>query len=118
MKKTGYFFFAIGLATAAAIAILDSVNIWLIGIFAGCIILAIALIGSDAAARLYRGEVKLRPWLAAKKFLLVFLVVLGLMLIASNIFPSYDFVIFEAVIKSASIATVLSLSQTAYRKHA
>lgn len=70
------------------------------------------------AIRLWKGNVKLRPWDAAKKAWWMFLVMLGVQLIAQFVFPNLRLDSVYAIFQSALFAIVFSLYSTAYRKPA
>jgi hypothetical protein len=71
---------------------------------------------TNGATRLWKGNVKLRPWDATRKAWWMFLVILGMRLIAQFIFPNLKLDVVYAIFQSALIATIFSLHSTAYRK--
>ena len=116
MKKAGWILLAIAFATGLLIEVSGRGNMWLLSTFLITILLGLALICAASAARLYRGDVRLRPWDAAKRAVVIFLVVLALRLLIQAVFPSLDYELSSVVIWSAGFAFAYGLSTTAYRK--
>ena len=78
-----------------------------------------ALLLTSFAQRLYQGEVRLRPWDAAKMAVILFVLMLGLrMVLTSFFFPQSDRTLSEDMWASALFAIFFSLYKTAYRKPA
>lgn len=116
MRRVGWIFVAIAFATAWLAQVFGSENVWLLSAFGITIVLGFVLVASTSAARLYRGDVRLRPWDAAKKAFVIFMILLALRLFASAAFGSTEFDLAEAIIASAGFALVMALYTTAYRK--
>jgi uncharacterized iron-regulated membrane protein len=93
-------------------------NVWLLGTFGVTFVLGTVILVATFSTRLYRGDVRLRPWDAAKRAVVLFLIVLGLRLLAWLIFPALDRDLAEAIAVSALFAIIFSLYSTAYRKPA
>ena len=72
----------------------------------------------DGAIRLWKGSVKLRPRDAINKAWWMFLVILGVRLIAHLIVPSFRLNVGYEIFQSAVFAAVMSLYSTAYRRPA
>ena len=90
---------------------------WLLFTFGITFVLGTVLLVSTSVARLYRGDVKLRPWDAAKKAVVLFVIIMALWLLARLVYPS-EFDLTEAIVVSALVAISSSLYTTAYRKPA
>jgi hypothetical protein len=110
------------LTIAFAIALLTNVsgreNVWLLSTLLITFVLAVALLSLDFTARIYRGDLKLRPWDAAKKAAAIFVIVLALTLLTLAVFQSRDFELSAVIIQSAVLALAYGLYTTAYRKPA
>jgi len=72
----------------------------------------------SALTRLFKGEIRIRPWDALKSAIMIFGIILGLRFLIWMIFPDLERDLIEAVWKSAVFAIPFSLYQTAYRKPA
>lgn len=116
MKKAGWILLAVAFAIVLFTKVSGRGNMWLLFTLLIAIFLGLALICAAFAARLYRGDVKFRPWDAAKSAVVTFLVVLALRLLIQAVSPSLDFELSSVVIWSATFAVVYGLSTTAYRK--
>lgn len=117
MSKVGWILLAIAFATALLTKVLQPENFWLLAIFGASFILGSSLLLANAATQLFRGRVRLRPWDALKKAIVLFLIVLSLrLLLAWFIFPSSDRALMEDILGSALFAIGYSLYTTAYRK--
>jgi hypothetical protein len=110
------------LAIAFAIALLSKVsgreNVWLLSTLLIALVVAVALLFSDFAGRIYRGDLKLRPWDAAKKAVVVFVIALAVTLLMLVVFQSRDFEWSIVIIRTAAFALAYGLYTTAYRKPA
>lgn len=121
MKRLGYIFSGIGLVLAILTFALRgaiSDDVALVPLFGAAISLLIAFLIFIASgiSRLARGDIKLRPWDAARKFPTLFAIILGLHLVIGAILPGLKYDILLAVLRSAVGALFFSLYNTAYRK--
>ena len=82
-------------------------------------VLGSVILLASFALRLYRGEVRLRPWDAAKMAVILFVALMALrLLLASIFFTDSETTLSEHIWASAFFAIFFSLYQTAYRKPA
>ncbi|HEY1125037.1 MAG TPA: hypothetical protein VGE65_05350 [Sphingobium sp.] len=103
---------SLGLRYAGQIELADNA---LIG-FAATFLLGMMLVLISGGIRLARGEVKLRPWDAAKSALLMFGIIMAIRVLAWVVLPSLGRDLIDAVIQSAIFAIAYSLYSTAYRR--
>jgi hypothetical protein len=115
VKKIAYLLVASALIVGLSVGIFAPNNEWAYAGAGLALLLGSLLLMTDGAIRLWKGNVKLRPWDAAKNAWWMFLVILGVRLIAQFVFPNLRLDIVYAIFQSALIATVISLYSTAYR---
>lgn len=118
MRRVGWIFLAIAFSSVLLTTVFGRENLWLLSTLLIALFLGTALLVSSFAVRLYRGDVKLRLWDAAKMAAVIFSMVLTLRLLAHIVFQSEDFDLTEAIILSAVFALVYGLYTTAYRRRA
>ncbi len=118
MRRVGWISLAVAFAAALLTIGFGRENVWLLSTFGITIVLGTVLLGSTSVARLYRGDVKLRPWDAAKKSFVIFVIVLALRLLACVVLQPTEFDLKEAIFMSAVFAIFFGLYTTAYRKPA
>lgn len=118
VRRAGWIFLAIFFAAGLLTEVFGRENLWLMATFLIALVLGLALLASSFAARLYRGDVKLRPWDAARKAVVIFAILLAARLLIEAAFPSRDFDLTEVIAISAAFALFFSLDTTAYRKPA
>lgn len=106
------------LAAALLTIVFGSEIEWLLFTFGITFVLGTLLVGFSSAARIHRGDVKLRPWDAARKAPVLFLIMLAAQLLAEVVFRSRDLDLTEGIVVSAAFAIVYGLYTTAYREPA
>ena len=115
MRKIAYLLTGFALIVGLSVRIFAPNEEWAYAGAGLALLLGSLLFMTNGAIRLWKGNVKLRPWDAAKKAWWIFLVILGVRLIAQFVFPNLRLDIVYAIFQSALFATVFSLYTTAYR---
>ena len=118
MRNLGWGLLGTAFVTALLTHWFGRENVLLLGTFGVTFVLGIILLIASFSARLYRGDVRLRPVDAAKKAIILFGLVFGFRALAWLIFPTLDRDLGEAIAFSALFAIIFSLYSTAYRKPA
>ena len=118
MRRAGGILSAMAFATALLANIFGRENAWLLATFGITLVLGSVLLAISSSVRLYRGDLKIRPWHAAKTAVMLFLIILALRLLARVVFPSLEFDLTESILASAVFASFCGLYITSYRKPA
>ena len=117
MSKAGYVLIGLGFAAALLTIWFGRENVFIIATVGISILLGSLLLLTSFGVRLYRGDVRIRLWDAAKMAMVLFSIVLGLRLLLSNwVFTDSDREIGEHIFSSALFAIVFSVYTTAYRR--
>ena len=123
MKRVGWGLIALGFILALVTATLrktvsdESADLAMIG-FVLAILLGFIALAVSASVRLWKGELKLRPWDAFKAALLYFVVFMTLRIGAWALFADMERDIVKALVLSIAPAVALGFYSTAYRKTA
>jgi hypothetical protein len=111
------FFLALTATSLRYVAGGETADIAMIG-FAVVMLLGIIALTISAVYRLSRGDVKLRPWLALKSALIIFVTVLVFTFLIWAVFPSMERNLTDVFMHAVIFALGYSLYTTAYRKPA
>lgn len=85
--------------------------------FAIALLLGLITLAISAAIKLAKGDIRLRPWDAARKAITLFLLYLGVYVLLSFAFSGMKMDV-KVAIQAAAFAIIYSLFTTAYRKPA
>jgi hypothetical protein len=118
VRQVGWIFLTFALAVTLLTGVFGWENVWLMAILLITLFLGIALLAISFAARIYRGDLKLRPWDAAKKASAIFVIIVALRLFTQLAFPSEGFDLTEVITFSVVFAIAYGISATVYRKPA
>ena len=116
MRRLGWILLSTSLAVAVLAYIFGLENIWLLLIFGVTFLLGMAILASSFAVRLYRGDIRLRLFDAAKTAIIVFSVMVTFRVLALIAFPSENSDLTQIVLASAGFAISYGLYKTAYRR--
>ena len=118
MRQAGRILAVTAFALLLLIDVFDLENVWLLLTSLIALFLGLALLALSFAVRLYRGDVKLRLWDAAKAAVVIFIAFVALRLLVQLVFPTLDFELREVLTIGAAFAAIYGLCTTAYRKPA
>lgn len=123
VRRIGWMLIALGFALAiVALALRYTIGGDLAGTAgmgaAATMLLGFGLWMISALTRLFKGEIRIRPWDALKSAILIFAAMLGLRSLLWLIFPDFERDWIGIIWKSAAFAIAFSLYQTSYRKPA
>ena len=117
MRKLGWSLLGLGFLCALLSLWIGRENKFILMAFGLSIVLGSVILLTSFALRLYRGEVRLRPWDAAKMAVILFVALMALrLLLASVFFTDSEKTFSEHILASALFAIFFSFYQTAYRK--
>lgn len=116
MKRAGLIFSALGLLQAIVLMIVGRDQTYLLASFGVCFALGAILLGIDGVHRLANGQIKLRPFAAAKITPILFALMSIVSFLIGLVFPNSERSLAEIVMVAFLFAVFFSLYSTAYRK--
>lgn len=117
MRKLGWSLVGLGFVAGLLSIWFGHEYVFLMAAFGLSFALGSLILLTSFGLRMYRGEVRLRLWDAAKMAAIFFLVVMCVRLVLGTFFfPNSANTLTDHFLASALVAIVLGLYQTAYRK--
>ncbi|WP_156522890.1 hypothetical protein [Erythrobacter neustonensis] len=116
MKAAGWILTCLGFALAFVWNFLAQDNVGLMAVSALLIFAGMLLLAVNATMRMSRGELRLRPIEAVKRWPIIFLVMVGVYALAHVIFPEMEIRWTETLIKCSIASLAMALYFSAYRK--
>lgn len=116
MRTAGYAFLVLGFAAGFLWHFLGRNDVWPIVVFGVSMIVGLLSLSIDAIIRMYRGELRLRPFDAFRKAPIIFTIVFAILVLTGMFFRTAPIDWTQTLIKCAVISLVMAFYLGAYRK--